>query len=63
MIKLDLLGACHTCSNFEPIKTNEYNVMYMGKVAEVRCTVTCSNIDKCRVLLAHLRKEVNKNGN
>ena len=62
MIKLGLLGACHTCSNFEPIKTGEYNVMYMGEIAEVNCTVTCVNIDRCRALLEHLKKEVNKNG-
>ena len=63
MIQLDLLEACHSCSDFEPIKTNCHTLMYEGKVLEITCDITCSNIDKCRALLEHLKKEVNKNGN
>ena len=61
MIYLELLDACQNCSNFQPTKTGEYDVLYGGK-PEHHCTVTCENIEKCKTLLAYLRKEEKKNG-
>ena len=61
MITMELLDACQNCSNFEPIKTGTYDVLYGGE-AEHHCTVTCESIDKCRALLVYLRKEEKNNG-
>ena len=63
MIKLDLITACHSCSHFEPVKAHERAIMYEGNVIEIECDITCANICKCRSLLAHLQKEVKKDGN
>lgn len=62
MIKLELLDACQNCPDLQPIKTNGVELMCMGEVIERTCTITCVNIDKCRVLLEYLQKEVKKNG-
>ena len=61
MIKLDLLEPCEHCPDLEPIKKNEFGVMCDNKM-EYHCTITCQDIDKCKVLLAYLTKEVKKNG-
>ena len=63
MIKFDLLDACRNCPDLEPIKTDAYNIMHWGEIVDRECTVTCKNIEKCRVLLKHLQKEVENNGN
>ena len=62
MINLELLDACQNCSNLEPIKTNAHTLMYAGEIVDQSCTITCSNIDKCRALLQYLRTEELKNG-
>lgn len=61
MIQLDLLEACHKCPDFEPKKVHLYNTI-VGMEYIPCYDVTCENIEKCRVLLEHLKKEVNKNG-
>ena len=61
MIYLELLDACQNCSDLKPTKTGEYDVLYGGE-AQHHCTVTCENIEKCRRLIAYLRKEEKKNG-
>ncbi len=62
MIKLELLDACQNCPDFDPIKTNGYDLMCMGEVIERNCTITCENIEECRALLDYLKKEEKKNG-
>ena len=62
MITLDLLPVCEDCPEFEPVKTDNYNIMHFGKVVESNCKITCENIDKCKAILEYLQKEVRKNG-
>lgn len=62
MINLELLDACQNCPDLDPIKTGCVDIMCRGEVVDRRSTITCSCIDKCKVLLEHLKKEVNKNG-
>ncbi len=62
MINLELLDACQNCPNLEPIKTNEFDAFYQGDIQH-HITISCENIEKCRALLKHLQKEVEKHDN
>ena len=62
MITLQLLEACENCQDFDPVRTQDWELLDINKV-EYHHTISCSNINKCKALLKHLTKEVNKNGN
>lgn len=61
MIKLELLDACQNCPDLDPIKTNSVDLMCMGEVIERNCTITCSDINKCKALLDYVRREELRN--
>ena len=62
MIELELLGACENCHDFEA-KSEYIGDIQSGFNVEPCYQVTCVNMNKCRALLEHLEKEVEKNGN
>ena len=62
MIKLNLLEACHDCTEFEPIKTKCHTLMYGDEVVSTSCEIICKHLGKCRALLEHLEKEAEKDG-
>lgn len=62
VIELNVLEACHKCPDFEPKRVHLYNSLVNFEEVPYY-EVTCENIDKCRALLEHLKKEVKKDGN
>lgn len=61
MINLELLDSCENCPKF--IAKGEYvGDMAIGFNIEPIHKVTCENIEICRALLDHLKKEEKKNG-
>ena len=61
MITIDLLDICQNCRDLEPEKTNEFDTWGSNDI-EHYCTLTCEHIDRCRRLMKHIQKEVEKDG-
>ena len=62
MIELNILDACENCLLFRPVLADDFILTNLSGDT-VFHKVTCENIDRCKVLLKHLRKETNKDGN
>lgn len=62
MIELNVLNACHNCLDFKAKSEYLYDTVVNFESTPYH-EVTCVNMNKCRALLEHLEKEVEKNGN
>ena len=62
MIKLNLLDVCDNCLLFQPKLADDLILTNLSGDT-VFHTVTCANIDRCKLLLKNLRKVEEKNGN
>ena len=62
MIELNVLDVCENCLNFCPVLADDFILTNLSGDT-VFHKVTCESIDKCKVLLKHLRKETMKDGN
>lgn len=62
MIELDTLDVCENCLLFHPVLADGLVLTNLSGDT-VFHRVTCENIDRCKLLLKNLRKEINKNGN
>ena len=62
MINLELLEACKSCPDFDPVSERVCNIVSITEVNYIH-TVTCKDIGKCRALLKQLQKGVKNNGN
>ena len=62
MIELQVMDICENCLRFTPVLADDLILTTLSG-DKVFHTVTCEDIDRCKVLLKHLRKETNKNGN
>ena len=62
MIELKTLDVCENCLHFNPVLADDL-VLTNLSCDTVFHTVTCENMERCKELVKHLRKEINKNGN
>ena len=62
MIKLQVMDICENCLLFKPVLADDliFTTLSGDKVLH---KVTCEDIDRCKLLLKHLRKEINEYGN
>lgn len=62
MIEFKLLDECEDCPEFDVRQDSHSAVLFDGRVI-CQHTVTWEHLEKCRNLIAHLRKEGNNYGN
>ncbi len=62
MINFEFMRECENCPNLE-VTMSTYCITSFGSENEYHHTVTCEHKDKCQNIIAHLRKENEKNGN
>lgn len=60
MIELNVLDVCENCLLFSPVLQDDLVLTNLSGDT-VFHKVTCENIEKCKVLEKHLRKEIQKN--
>lgn len=61
MIKLDVMGCCENCYNFNPVLANDYRLVNLAG-GDVNHRVTCEHNDMCRNMLEYLRESEDENG-
>ena len=61
MIETNFMEECENCPHLEVTK-NSLELTAWGE-SRYSHTITCEHIETCQLMKAHLRKEMQKNGN
>ena len=62
MIKMDFMLECENCPHLE-VTSNSIELTSWANFPIYEHTVTCENIQRCKLMREYLRKEMKKDGN